>query len=292
MSLLSEGSEGGQQQASAAQTSGNPAVGTPGNGGANIVETSAPTSANNSWRDSLPEDLRGNGSLAQFQDVASLAKSYVHAQSLIGKKGLFLPAEKASKDEWRAFYKSMGQPDIDKYDINAPQNVPVNKDFVGKFKSAAHEEGLLPKQAQGMLDWYVKAEQEAVSALQKSKEMETAKAIEGLKQEWGQGFSKQVSLAKLAVQELGGEELKKHLETTGLGNDVQLIKVLAKVGALLGEDKIRGEDSAKFGKTPEEVKKEIAEIMGNFKHPYYDTNHPGHRLAVDHMAALYRSLNG
>ena len=36
------------------------------------------------WKASLPEDLRSHPSIENMPDVASLAKSMVHAQSMVG----------------------------------------------------------------------------------------------------------------------------------------------------------------------------------------------------------------
>ena len=46
--------------------------------------TEAPA-AEASWRDSLPEELKTNASLEKFSDVSTLAKSYINAESMIGK---------------------------------------------------------------------------------------------------------------------------------------------------------------------------------------------------------------
>ena len=53
-----------------------------------IQDTGSPeatsTAAPVGFLDSLPEDLRNEPSLRLFSDPASLAKSYVHAQRMIG----------------------------------------------------------------------------------------------------------------------------------------------------------------------------------------------------------------
>jgi len=279
--------EGAAAGAGSAGASGNVGVqGTPGAG-----SNAAPVDAGaKKWQDSLPEDLRGNGMLAQFSDVGTLAKSYVHAQSLIGKKGVIVPGEKATDEEWAGFYKAIGQPDADNFEIKLPDGNKVNAEFAKEFKEMTHKVGLLPKQAQGMMDWYLGNEKKFTDEAMKGLQAEQAKGIEGLKTEWGQGYTKQISLAQAAVRELGGPDLIKHLNDTGFGNDPQLIRLMAKAGALLGEDKIRGAGEGQFGKTPDEVRREINEIMGNQQHPYFDKAHPAHKQAVDDMALRYRAL--
>lgn len=249
------------------------------------------TSATQSWKDSLPEDLKSHSSLSQIQDVNALARSYVHAQSMVGKKGVFKPSDTASEEEWSSFYKSIGQPDLEKFDIATPAE--GNKEFVGDFKNVAHKAGLLPKQAQSVMDWLMKKESDTVAAKTQAEKSTVEEGINSLKKEWGGGFEKQISLAKLAVKEVGGDEFTAYLESSGLGNNPALIKVLSKVGKLLGEDKIRGDATGSMGgQTPDEIQAEINAIMGNKDHPYYNPRHPSNGDATKKMAALFQKLHG
>lgn len=274
MTTTLTGSEG-TGQAPAPETSGNPAA-----------ESQTGTK---SWHDSLPDDLKADAALTKFKDVPDLAKAYKHAQALIGKKGVILPGEKASDEEWAYFYKSLGQPELEKYELQGPKDKKVNPEAVSKFKEAAHKAGLLPKQAEKLLEFYTAQEGEALAQRTQAKQAEAKQNLESLKKEWGQGWDKNVELARLAVKEVGGPEFAQYLETSGLGDDTRLISVMAKVGKLLGEDKIRGEGGGRMdGKTPAEIEAEIGDIMGNPKHPYFDQSHPGHKGAVAMVESLFR----
>lgn len=250
------------------------------------------TTTTASWKDSLPEDIRGHSSLSQIQDMNGLARSYIHAQSMVGKKGVVVPGEKATDEEWGAFYKSIGQPEADKYEIAAPKDKQINPDMFKAFKEMAHKSGLLPKQAQKLFDWYAGQEESAMKAQSEQKQALTKQELADLQKEWGGGYDKNISLAKLAVDEVGGPEFKQYLEQSGLGNDVRVIKLMSKVGALLGEDKIRGQGGGSLGQTPAELNREITDIMGNKSHPYHDPNHPSHKSAVNQMSEYYKKLSG
>ena len=54
---------------------------TPQAGSPDVAADAAPAV---SFLDTLPEDLRGEPSLRNFNDVGALAKSYTHAQRMIG----------------------------------------------------------------------------------------------------------------------------------------------------------------------------------------------------------------
>lgn len=255
--------------------------------------TPPPAAATGTWRDSLPEDLKGNASLAQFTDVNNLAKSYVEAQKLVGKKGVFPPDwEKSTDEEKTAFFKSIGQPEFEKFDVKLPKDQQVNEDFVKKYKELAHKTGLLPTQAQSLMDWYIGHEKQTLGALALAKKTASEEAIGGLKKEWGEGYDKNLALAKMAVREVGGQDFLKYLDDSGEGNNPQVIKMLAKVGKLLGEDKVRGISSGGFGSSPAEIRGEIDKMMSDVKGPYFDPGHPGHKQAVAKMEGLYQKLSG
>ena len=286
------GSEGTGQSAGT-QDSGNQGAAngtgnTQGNSGAGAGSSTGGNSSS-SWRDSLPDDLKTNASLSHFKDVPSLAKSWISAQEMIGKKGVVIPGQQAGEAEWNAFYDSIGRPPLDKYELKFEKD-KVNTDFVGKFKEAAHKAGVLPQQAQNLFDWYTKLESDALQAKLTETETVSKAKLQELQKEWGQGFDKNISLARLAVKEVGGPELQQFVEETGLGNDPKIIKFMAKVGAMLGEDKIRGEGGQMGGKTPAEVNKEIGRIMGDFSHPYHNAQHPGHKSAVSEMEGYFKQM--
>jgi hypothetical protein len=67
MSTELTGSVGAGQEGTSSQTTGNSSAGA-------TTGTGAATGATSTWRDTLPDDIKGNGAIAQFKDVASLAK--------------------------------------------------------------------------------------------------------------------------------------------------------------------------------------------------------------------------
>jgi hypothetical protein len=294
-SLLTE-SGGGQAAGDAAPAAGNsggeggaaaaaaPAAGTVAGGGSGVPASAA--SAGTDWRAGLPAELKDNQLLASFKSVDSLAKSYVHQSALVGKKGVIVPGEKASDAEREAFYDSIGRPTLEKYEIGVPEGAEVLPEVLTMLKQEAHKLGVLPKQAEGLLAFQSRLQAESDAAVEREVAAEAAAQLEGLKKEWGQGYQKQVALAQMAVKQTGGEEFAKYLNDTGLGNDVNLIKFMAKVGALLGEDKLRGEGGGSFGMTPKEINTKIQQLTA---HPAYaDGAHGDHRRIVAEVAELYK----
>jgi hypothetical protein len=227
---------------------------------------------------------------ANVDSIETLAKSYAHAQSAIGKKGLIPPTDKSTDEEWGKFFKDLGQPELDKFDVKLPKDAKVNDDFMKKFKETAHGTGLLPKQAQKLVEWYLGEEAGTVKRNQEAQVQKVKDNIDALKKEWGEAFPKEVQSTMSAIRELGGQELLDHINKSGYGADPVLVKAFNKLSKLMGEDKIRGENNTKFGMSPAEIQEEINKMMFDLSHPYHDRSHMGHKAAVDKMSSLYKKL--
>ena len=242
-----------------------------------------------SWRDQLHPDLKDDAAFSTFTDINALARSYKHGQGLIGKKGVIVPGEQATEEDMNAFYKSIGRPDLDKYELKTPEGRELHKDLVGKFKEFAHGAGLLPKQAQQILDKYTEFEAGLITTAKTEATNKMNDGLAGLKTEWGDGYVKNINFAKAAIAELGGDELKGFLHETKLGNNPHIIKMLTAAGKLLGEDKLRGDFRGEGNKTPQEIDDAIAKIRNDMAHPYNNASHPGHKAAVDEVARMQKA---
>lgn len=237
------------------------------------------------------EDLRSHEGLQKFTDAQNLAKSWVHAQSQLGKKRVSVPGEKATDEEWSSFYKEAGLPDLDKYEVKAPTGREINVEALKGFKEFMHKQGVFPKQAQAVYDYYLAEEKKADDAARTQVNKLVEDGLNKLKSEWGEGYSKNIALGDMALKELGGDDVIKHVVNTGLAKDPVFIKLMSKVGGLLGEDKLRGEDARRFGgQSPKEIQREIDILMA--RPEYADTSHPGHKRVVDDAATLYKKLYG
>lgn len=216
-----------------------------------------------SWRESLPEEIRDNPSLQVFTDVGALAKSFVHSQKLIGQKGVHVPGADAAPEEWEDFYTKIGRPEKDKYEIKTPEGVEVNQELIGKLKEVAFKNGMLPKQAQALVEWYINEEKASAEATAEKIKTETVEQLKQLRKEWGEeGFKKQTTLANYVVRDVVGEEFASYLSESGLGNDPQIIKAFAQVGKALGESKLLGDGAGKLGKTRQEAMDDFTRLQG------------------------------
>ena len=120
---------------------------------------------NTDWKASLSDELRAEKSLENIKDVSSLAKSFIHAQKLVGADKIPVPNKHATKQDWDAVYKKLGRPETpDGYKFNLPEDQKVNEEGLKVFADHAHKLGLLPNQAEGMVKFYNQMRAEELAA--------------------------------------------------------------------------------------------------------------------------------
>jgi hypothetical protein len=255
--------------------------------GSQEVASAAPA-ASVGFFDSLPEDLRAEPSLRNFTDPVSLAKSYVHAQRMIGADKIPLPGKSATEDEWRQVYKRLGAPDSAKgYDFKVGADVMRDTE-IEAFRTAAFEAGLNSKQAGRIAQFLEGTVTQSRAAMEEGADAVRYAGEQELRQEWGQAFDQQVQLAhKAAVTFLGNTDLLDSVELADgrlLGDHPAIVKMFANLAKEIGEDNLLG-DASELVMTPAEAQNKISEMTRQGT-PYWDKFHPEHRAYVDEALRL------
>lgn len=250
-------------------------------------------SATPSWRDTLPEGIRGDQTLSKYSNVETLAQAHINLQKMVGSDKIAIPGKNSSEADWQNVFKKLGLPEsVDKYEMKAPEAIKDEK-FLSAFKEQALKAGVLPSQAEKLLNWSVENSVASQKAMADQREQAQAKAIDGLKAEWGEGWDRKVGAAKAGVEWAGGEDLRQYLAKTGLGNDPVVIKMMAKVGEALTEGKVRGEGAGMSGGlTPDEAQKKINSVLSDASSPYHNRNHADHGRAIEEMNRLFTQVYG
>lgn len=254
----------------------------------------------NTFITTLPEEFRKEPSLQSFKDVASLAKSYVEAQKLIGAKRIALPGEKASDVEWEAFYNQIGRPDtFDKYevpDVKMEEGLAPDAKKLEAVKQHFHKLGLTTKQARGVMEYYMNSVNEGAKGSKAASEAQAQAQIQALRQEWGDKFDVNVDIARSVIKKFGGEnheEVLKFLDSSGLGNNAQLVKLMHSIGASVMEDSARrggggsGLPLNDASRAAQEI--EVLKTDADFQKALGDARHVGHRAAVDRWTNLHKA---
>ena len=258
------------------------------------------------WRDELPDEIKGDESLANFEDVNALAKSFIETKAMVGS-GIRVPGDDASDEQKAAFlskilesaptlmqkpnfddaeqssefFRTLGMPEkSDGYETSKYETREFGEAREEILKALAHQNGLSAKQYKNLTEGMLKADHEALQ----SAESGAAESMSALKQDWGMTWEERRVLAN-KVRETFFDFIPE------AQMDAQTIKALHAVGAQLGsgEDNVLGEhrDEGGGGKmTPADALARINEIMNNNEHPYWLSFDPGHQDALDQMVEL------
>lgn len=247
---------------------------------------------NTDWKVSLSDDVKADKSLENIKDINALAKSYIHAQKMVGSDKIPVPNKFATEDDWNAVYEKLGRPKTaDGYKFDLPQDKQVDEVSLKEFSSQAHKLGLLPNQAQGMVKFYneitAKSLQDADSKALTARETSTKE----LKQEWGQAFDQKVSQAATLAKSVGATELfnANMADGTKLGDHPVMIKAFAELANKMGEDSIVQASGPTY-LTPNQIEKQIGELTQTDS-AYWDKNHINHQAAVSEVLALREKKN-
>lgn len=244
--------------------------------------------AQQSWRDSLPDDLKEVQTLTKFNDVASLARGYVNAEQLIGRDKIPMPR---TDDEYIQVYRRLGAPEaIDGYTLdpkNFEQYGQGALDDLQAFKQMALDAGLTDKQATKLFNAYVSNVSNTLHNAEVEFEVAKQAAKDTLIQKYGKGYETLMQNANKALAYLASPGLIAQIGESGLGNNVEFIEMFAEVSKKFVEE--RGIDKSQGNQiSVAQLNEELAKLTS---HPaYFDGSHPEHALIVQKAQRIFEQM--
>ena len=250
-----------------------------------------------SWHESLPVDLKENGSLKRYKDVGDLANAYVSLEKTLGGNKIPVPDKHASDADWKNVFQKLGLPEsMDKYEVKFEDG--SDETFTKEFKSLAFEAGILPKQAQKLVEWYSGKTKGILEQTQTSQVNAVKTAVESLKKEFGAAYDSQVQKAKGALMHYaeGNPEMVKFLDETKVGDTPlashpAMVKFMVKVSESMKEGQFKGDAFIGSTLTPQQAMVKANQIIGDLNHPYHNKQHANHHHAVKEVADLFNLAN-
>ena len=241
----------------------------------------------------IPEDFKEEKSLQNFQNMNDFVKSYLHSQKLVGADKIPVPNKMATDEDWNAVYERLGRPETpDGYKYELPKETKLEESTLKAFSEEAHKLGLLPKQAQGIINYYNSMAEQSEQAAQVNEEAARASAEAELRKEYGPAYDLKIAQARnLATKSLGSDFLKntKLADGTVLGNHPQVVRAFADLASKMSEDSmVPGESTSAM--TVKEIDSEI-ESLTQPGSAYWDKTHINHRKAVSEVQRLYELKN-
>jgi|TARA_A100001391_G_scaffold26329_1_gene14225 hypothetical protein len=241
----------------------------------------------------IPESYKEEKSLQNFSNMDDFVKSYLHSQKLVGADKIPVPNKLATDEDWNAVYERLGRPETpDGYKYELPKETKLEEKTLKAFSEEAHKLGLLPKQAQGIINYYNSiAEQSEQNALV-NEEAAKAEAEVELRKEYGPAYDLKIAQARnLATNTFGADFLRntKLADGSVLGNHPQVVRAFADLASKISEDGIvQGEATSVM--TVKEIDSEI-ESLTQPGSAYWDKTHVNHRKAVGEVQRLYELKN-
>lgn len=273
-----------------------------GGGGEPITIDAGSEEGFQTFKESLPDELKQDKSFEPIKDLPGLAKSYAEAQKMIGGS-IRLPKEGISDEERAtAVTELVGKlrtegilesiPESpDKYEITLPttEGFEVNEPLMTSFRAAAHKAGYTPSQVQAGIDWYLNFQAEADRV-----ENAAFEVMKGeIKTEFGGLWGRNMEAMRRAVFKYFGEDGDKMLSELPPEVGAKFIRAFAKIGEPLLEDELIGGELPGLA-TKEKLEKEIAEMWKSGADgkpsPLMDESHSEHEEAVKRHDALQSSL--
>lgn len=261
------------------------------------TEAATTTTSTQSWRDSLPDDIKSVPTLSKFETIEGLAKSYVNLEKTLGSEKVAIPKD-GDTEGWERFYKAAGAPDApDAYGFKAPETVPegmvYNPELDTQIAGIFHGAKLNPQQAakvrEGLLEIVGKGATESLDA---SKQAEAARTLaieqgnQALKQEWGAAFDKRGKMAGAAINMFLSPETIALMDSVGIANNPSVVRDMYKLGiSMAGETKLEG--AAQGGEFAAGVTKADTEIFRS-KHwaALSDRGHPEHNARFQELTRM------
>lgn len=242
------------------------------------------------WKQAIPEEFRADPSLEAINDFSSLVKSYVNAQRMIGADKIVVPHKHDDGTLFREAMYKLGLPkNKDEFKIEADG---VDEQLLTAFKEKAYEMGVLPNQANAIFKELTSKYNELNEKTVNEYTSQMVEKQNALKKEWGEAYDNKITIAANAAKFLAGqdENLYNDIMSAEISGHPSVVKLLAKVGDMLKEDDLITDNSQKWGKTPDEIQKEINSIMGDKTHPYNNPSHPNHEKAVLEVNGLWKKI--
>jgi hypothetical protein len=263
----------------------------------------------------IPDDLKDDPTLANIKDIPSLVKSHVSAQRMLGTR-IPIPTKEASdevkaefykkletmpnvlslpdesdpkaKEKMTAIYTKLGRPESPQgYQVDIPEGVSVNEDYLNDVKKLALDLGLTKSQFKALTDHeiaIVKESQEVMREIDASNR-------DFLVKTWGNAYDTNKAIAGDVLQKLIEKHPDQFAEMTDSDriNSPLILMLAAEMGRMSQETGTVGAREGISGaKTPEQAVQEIADIQSNKKHAYFNSRDPGHEAAVAKMNQLFK----
>ena len=220
------------------------------------------------WYSNLNEEYRNHPSITKFSDANGLAKSYLSLESLMGRDKIPVPKGDDDVNAWGIYNKTFNipnSPDEYKFTIEGQET------DLPELKQLAHKYHLSNETAQALLEAHVQDLKDYETSKIQASNLEAQEATKQLKAEWGLKYDENLKTARTFLEKMSDNKEQYDYFEQKIGNDVNFIKLLTKMGNSISEGSLGGFEGqvSGFTKTPAEAKAEYEKIMSDPMDAYW-----------------------
>jgi len=235
------------------------------------------------------------------QPIGKVLKSIDNAHRLTEGQIVLPKGKNDTPENWAQVWDKLGRPESpDHYQFvkpRLPEGLSYDSKLERAFAAECHRLGILPKQAQGLFNFYNRQATEAVDAYVAERDQAYGKGHAALCEMFpDQNIDRVIKIANDMLCRFGGSPEEVNSIAQEYGNDPNLIALLYKIGSTNLEDTlVKGEKVERFDSKASALA-EKKRIMYDKDHPlneaYLKSAHPRHREAVETVLQLNTLLHG
>jgi hypothetical protein len=258
------------------------------------------TTVQYSYPEGLDSSYHGNATLLKYANdegqfnQAEIMKALIHANTAIGSEKIAVPNKNFTEEQWRETFHKLGLPkDVAEYAIenNVAEGQTANEEMFNGFKELAHAQGILPKQAQAIVDYFNGQMQGQATSQTERVQQEIAEGRASLEKEWGAQFDANMQNAEMALNHFfPTPEEQKEIAATGFLDTVAGTKFFAMLASGLREDSFDDQTKGGFGMTKEAIDQRIGDTHKRLTE--MGRQHPQYQGTLEEYNRLLRQRHG
>jgi len=241
------------------------------------------------WRQFVSEENGTHASTASMQSLDDLAKSFIHGQQLIGKKGLLQPTEDSSEEDWNEYWTKLGRPGKpEEYEFEPVEGLEdVDfKEIEDAFRKEAHKSGMSKAQANTSWKFFKETTKNGKDELNTNYKTKYNTEWSALKNEWGNAYPEKIKKTQALLAKFGDENINKWIKSSGITKEATAVKFLSKIADSFSEDKLESGSHIVGAHTPSEALSKAKSLMVK-DGPYFDKKDARHESVVKEVEALF-----
>ena len=243
------------------------------------------------WLEGLGDEFKNNKSLNKFNDIKSLAQSYLEMEKNYATR-VKLPSSESKEEEWNDFYKKFGRPENKEYfegdDRNKLAPSEIEQKSLQMYEDMFHSSGLSRRQGKAMLEHMMNLHKAQGEQQNKESTKIREDNLKQIENKYSSNWQDTLSSIKQVMNKYSSSGLGDIIEASNY--HPALIDLLLEVSKNSKNDKIITDNNKNYAINSKNTAKETIKTLEQDKEfmlQYRDRSHPRHEEAMQKLKKLY-----